>query len=78
MQGYHVPHTIKISNLKKIRNQKHITQKELANRSGVPFKTIGNFEQQLRDINCASVNIVYRLAAALGCRMEDLIGKERL
>lgn len=78
MQGYHVPHVIRVSNLKKVRIANGLLQKELAARSGVSIKVIGNYEQLRRDINHARVDIVYRLAAAIGCSIEDLLEKDRL
>ena len=78
MQGYHVPHTVKISKLKLMRMQKRMNQAELSALSGVPLKCIGNYEQLRRDINHARVDIVYRLAAALGCKMEELLEIEKL
>ena len=73
MKGYKIPHTIKTSKLKLMRIQKHIKQSELAERSGVPLKCIGNYEQLRRDINHARVDIVYRLARALSCSIEELL-----
>lgn len=73
MQGYHVPHTIKTSKLKLMRIRKGMKQADLAAASGVPMKCIGNYEQLRRDINHARVDIVYRLAAALGCQIEELL-----
>lgn len=79
MQGYKVPHTVRVSNLKMIRIKKGMKQAELAEASGVPLKCIGNYEQLRRDINHARVDIVYKLASALGCRIEELLeGKENL
>ncbi len=79
MQGYHVPHTVHISNLKLMRIKKGMQQSELAKASNVPVKCIGNYEQLRRDINHARVDIVYNLAAALGCRMEEILeNKENL
>ncbi len=79
MQGYHVPHTLKESKLKLMRIQKGMKQSELSEASGVPMKCIGNYEQLRRDINHARVDIVYNLAAALGCRMEEILeDKENL
>ena len=78
MQGYHVPHTIKVSKLKLMRIQKGMKQADLAEASGVPLKCIGNYEQLRRDINHARVDIVYRLAAALGCRMEEILEIENI
>lgn len=79
MQGYKVPHKVRVSNLKKVRKAKGMKQAELAEASGVPLKCIGNYEQLRREINHASADIVYALASALGCRMEEILeGKENL
>lgn len=79
MQGYKVPHKVRVSNLKKVRKAKGMKQVELAEASGVPLKCIGNYEQLRREINHARVDIVYALASALGCRMEEILeGKENL
>lgn len=79
MQGYNISHTIRVSNLKIMRIKKGMKQSELSEISGVPLKCIGNYEQLRRDINKARVDIVYNLAAALGCRMEEILeGKPNL
>ena len=77
MQGYKVQGTAKISKLKLMRIQKGMKQAELSEASGIPLKCIGNYEQLRRDINHARVDIVYRLAAALGCQMEELLDIEK-
>lgn len=61
--------------LKEIRESKGITQKALAELSGVNPRTVQNFEQGKSDINKASVIKVYALAKALDCAVEDLIEK---
>lgn len=66
-----------MSNLKKIRNEKGISQSQLASASGVPVRAIQVYEQGYRDINKAQAIAVYRLANALGCTMENLIEKEQ-
>ena len=73
MQGYKVPNTAKVSKLKLIRIKKGMKQSELSELSGVPLKCIGNYEQLRIDINHARVDIVYRLASALNCSIEELI-----
>lgn len=73
MQGYKVPHTVRVSNLKLMRIKKRMNQADLAAASGVPLKSIGNYEQLRRDINHARADIVYRLAVALDCKMEELL-----
>ncbi len=78
MQGYKVPHTIRVSNLKLIRIKKGMKQADLAAASGIPLKCIGNYEQLRRDINHARVDIVYHLASALDCKMEEILELENL
>lgn len=78
MQGYQVPHTVQVSNLKLMRIKKGMKQTDLATASGVPLKCIGNYEQLRRDINRARVDIVYRLATSLGCKMEEILELENL
>lgn len=78
MQGYKVQNTVKVSKLKLMRIQKGMKQAELSERSGIPLKCIGNYEQLRRDLNHARVDIVYRLAAALGCNMEELLDTESI
>lgn len=78
MQGYHVPHITRSSKLKLMRIKKRMKQSELAELSGVPIKCIGNYEQLRRDLNHARVDIVYRLAVALDCNMEELLEIENI
>lgn len=66
-------HILHSSKLKIQRFKCKISQKELSTLSGVPVKCIGNYEQLRRDINHASVYIVYRLAKALNCSIEELL-----
>ncbi len=73
-----VKHTIHYSKLKLARIRAGISQQELSDRSGVPVKSIGNLEQLRRDINRCRVDIVFRLAQALGCSMEDLLDLDKV
>lgn len=63
--------------LKTIRENKGISQKKLADLSGVNIQMIQHYEQGVRDINKAQAITVLKLAKALECNMEDLVnGKE--
>lgn len=62
-----------ITNLKRIRQARGFTQKQLAEQSGVTLRMIQLYEQRKNDINKASVEVVINLARALGCKLEDLI-----
>lgn len=63
------------TNLQYRRNLKRITQKDLAERSGVNIRMIQYYEQGYKDINAASALTVYKIAQALECTVEDLIEK---
>lgn len=65
-----------MSKLKKIRESKNLSRKELAELAGVNPVTIANYETGAHDINRATVSIVRSLAAALGCKIVDLLELE--
>ena len=73
-----VKHEIRYSKLKIARIRADISQKELSDRSGVPVKSIGNLEQLRRDINHCRVDIVFRIAQALDCSMEDILDVDKI
>ena len=60
--------------LKTRRENTGMTQKELAAASGVPLRTIQQYEQRQKDIRKASYDTVRRLANALYCRPEECVG----
>lgn len=61
------------TNLKKIRLNYGCTQEQLAKMSGVSLRSIQMYEQKNKDINKAQVESVYKIAKALGCRIEDIL-----
>ena len=50
-----------------------LSQSQLATQSGINVRMIQYYEQQTKDINKAEAATVYRLACALGCKMEELL-----
>lgn len=63
----------KNTNLKMRRNERHLTQKELAWLSDVPLRTIQQYEQRQKSINAAGVETVTRLAQALNCSTSSIL-----
>ncbi len=61
------------SRLARLRAYVNLSQKALAERSGVSVRMIEQYEQGRKDISRASSATVYQLSKALGCRMEDLL-----
>lgn len=64
--------------LKQIRRIAGYSQKLLAQRSGVPLRTIQQYEQKQKNINNAQAVTVMNLASALGCDPKALLENESL
>ena len=61
------------SNLKFIRENRGLSQTELAKQSGVKVRNIQMYEQHINNIDKAQTNILYKLSRVLGCDIEDLL-----
>lgn len=59
--------------LKRIRLARVISQKELAERSGVDIRSIQMYEQRRNDINKAQAETLLKLSKVLGCTIEELL-----
>ena len=59
--------------LKKMRQNAGLSQRELANQTGIPINTIQQYEQSQKNINKAQAEYIIRLSRALACRPEDLL-----
>jgi transcriptional regulator with XRE-family HTH domain len=62
-----------MSNLKKIREEKKLTQIQLSEKSGVNIRMISYYEQGVKDINKAQGLTLRALANALECTIEELL-----
>lgn len=62
-----------MSNLKRIRNEKNLSQGKLSELSGVNYQMIQKYEQGVKDINKAQGLTLQALANALDCKIEDLL-----
>ncbi len=60
-------------NLKTIRMNAGLSQSELAELSGIPVRTIQQYEQNQKNINAAKVETVVKLAKTLNTSVERLI-----
>ena len=61
------------TNLKKRRIDAELSQSELAKISGVPLRTIQQYEQRQKNINSAKVETVLALSQALSCDIKDIL-----
>ena len=62
-----------VTNLQKIRKASNMTQKRLADESGVSLRMIQLYEQRNKDINKAQAITLSKIARVLGCGVEDLL-----
>lgn len=66
------------TNLAKKRAEANITQKELAENTGVELRNIRAYESGERDINKASGRTLYLLSKELRCGIDDLLEIEKI
>ena len=60
-------------NLKKLREERGLSQSQLAKASGVSVRMIQYYEQGVKDISKAQVMTVIALADALGAEVKDVV-----
>lgn len=60
-------------NLKLLREKAGLTQRELANKSGVNIQTLRKYEQGTKNINNARIKTILKLAIALNCNISDIL-----
>lgn len=61
------------TNLKRMRMSAGLSQRNLADMTDIPIKTIQQYEQRQKNINNASVDYVVRISRALKCDVEALL-----
>lgn len=62
-----------VTNLKIFRQRAGLSQKELSELSGVPLRTLQQYEQRQKNINKSQVEYLVRFSNALHCDIEVLI-----
>ena len=60
-------------NLKRIRENRGLSQAQLSEQSGVNLRNIQMYEQRGNNIDRAQAQILYKLSRVLGCEVEDLL-----
>lgn len=65
-----------MTKLHKLRVEKGLTQNALSKFSGVPKRTLENYEYGRRPIDTAKIEYLAGLCIALNCNLEDIIESE--
>lgn len=63
------------TNLKQLRKAANFSQRELSEMSGVPLRTIQQYEQRQKNINKAQAEYLVMLSKALCCTVDSLLEK---
>ena len=66
-----------VSNLKRVRRQSEMTQRELAEAADVSLRMVQLYEQRRQDIGKAEAATLIKLAAVLGVHVNDLMEGDR-
>lgn len=64
--------------LQKIRKNLGLSQKQLADKSGISVRMIQHYEQGFKNIDCAKLETLCALAAALECDLWDILNDAAL
>lgn len=64
------------TNLKRLRQKAGLSQRELAELSGIPVRMIQQYEQRRKNINKAHAEYLVKLTRLLYCEVEDLMEKQ--
>lgn len=59
--------------LRESRKNRRLSQRELADMSGLNFRSLQDYEQGHKKLSSASGDVVLRLTTVLGCSAEELI-----
>lgn len=61
------------THLRKMRENRRISQSQLSRLSGVNLRSIQLYEQRANDIDKAQAQTLFKLSRSLGCNVEDLL-----
>lgn len=64
---------VKKMKIQELRKAAGFSQSGLAKEADVSVRTLQHYEQGDKDINKAEGMVLYRIAVALGCKVEDLL-----
>lgn len=64
-----------VTNLKRLRQQAGLSQKQLAELSEIPLRTLQQYEQRKKLINKAQAIYLVSLSQVLYCEIDDLLEK---
>ena len=64
--------------LRRLRVKRGLTQRELADRSGVPIRTLQKYENGETNIDTAKLDTLCRLSGTLDCKIDNVLESDEL
>ncbi|MBQ3230431.1 MAG: helix-turn-helix transcriptional regulator [Clostridia bacterium] len=61
--------------LRSVREERGLSQSQLAARAGLSVRMLQDYEQGKRDFNGAKLKTILRICIALECKLEDVINE---
>lgn len=62
-----------MNKLKQIRKLKGLSQNELAKRCNISVKSVQAYEQEVRKLEKANKNTIFKICEILNCRVKDIL-----
>lgn len=59
--------------LQEIRKLKGLSQSELAAQANLNVRMIQHYEQEVKNLNNARIDIIFKLCLTLDCKLEDIL-----
>lgn len=67
-----------MNNLRRVRRARGLTTRQLADKAGVSFRSLGKYENGELNIDGAKLKTLVKLALALDCKITDILTDEEL
>lgn len=62
-----------MSKLRDVRKSRGLTVRQLSDKTGISFRSLGKYENGQLNIDGAKLKTLIKLSLALGCDIEDII-----
>lgn len=67
-----------MTKLQEVRMSRGLSQKQLAERAGISFRMLQNYEQGAKQLDNARLGTILKICIALNCTMEEVIENDSL
>ena len=75
MESEQIPRSYRLifaQNIRQVRRFKEMSQEELAHKAGLSYRSIANYEKDIRQLRAAQYQNIEAIAKALGVQVSDI------